>query len=175
MKSHELCRELLRGSNPKELAAEMGLSLSLLYKWAQPPEEGSGAPNPLDRVEQLFRLTGDKRIAEWLCRIAGGYFVENPPGPHSKGASGRGRADHRLELSAASNETVEEFGEMLAQIATAAHDNTISVKEACEIRERWEKLKSTTEEFVRCCEEGKFAEVRGHAAFVSPHQSRGPS
>ena len=152
MKSHELCRELLRGSNPKQLAAAMGLSTSMLYKWAQTPEGGSGALNPLDRVEQLLRLTGDRRLVEWVCQQAGGYFVENPTSaPAEPGA----------QLSAATNETVEQFGEMLAQIGTAAHDSSISVEEAREIRDQWERLKSTTEEFVRCCEEGKFLEMRG--------------
>jgi len=55
MQSHELLKEVLRKTSAKQVASEMGLSLSLIYKWAEPPDDGaaSGANNPLDRVGQL--------------------------------------------------------------------------------------------------------------------------
>jgi hypothetical protein len=56
----------------------------------------------------------------------------------------------------ATNRVVQEFADMLSVIATAALDNSISVSEAETIRSRWEDLKSVTEDFVRCCEQGKF-------------------
>jgi hypothetical protein len=52
-------------------------------------------------------------------------------------------------------------------VATAAGDNLISKDESRQIRDRWEELKSVTEGFVRCCEEGNFArmkEVAGESA-----------
>jgi len=156
MKSHELCRELLQKSNAKELASALGLSPSLIYKWAEPSENGgSGTLNPLDRVEQLLELTKDVRIAEWVCERAGGCFVPDadcePKAPKNKKA---------YSLTSATNETVQDFAEMLATIATAAMDNSIDPKEADEIRAHWQQLKSTTEEFVRWCEEGRFEEIR---------------
>lgn len=73
MESHEILREAFQQTSPKEIAAEMGLSLSLVYKWAQPGEgKGSGVDNPLDRVIQLVRLTQNPRLMEWLCQKAGG-------------------------------------------------------------------------------------------------------
>ena len=43
MKSHELLREVIEKCSPKQMAADLGVSLSLVYKWAEPPEEqGAG-------------------------------------------------------------------------------------------------------------------------------------
>jgi hypothetical protein len=49
-------------------------------------------------------------------------------------------------------------------IAAAATDNTITQREAKDIRGRWEELKSVTEGFVRCCEAGNFGPVQQHLA-----------
>ena len=68
MESHDVIREAFKKSGPKEVASEMGLSLSLVYKWAQPNTElGSGSRNPLDRVNQLRELTQDTQLVQWLC------------------------------------------------------------------------------------------------------------
>lgn len=76
MESHELLKEVLKKTSAKQIAAEMSLSLSLIYKWAEPPVDGtgSGANNPLDRIEQLVRITGDGRIAQWICELAGDFI-----------------------------------------------------------------------------------------------------
>jgi hypothetical protein len=55
MHSHEVMKEVLKKTSAKQIASEMGLSLSLIYKWAEQPadESGSGAGNPLDRVGRI--------------------------------------------------------------------------------------------------------------------------
>ena len=150
MQSHEVLHEVLREGNAKDLAAEMGLSLSLIYKWAEPAEAGSGTSNPLDRIEALVRCSGDLRIVQWLCERAGGFFIKNPksnwPHPHF--------------LIPATNQIVQDFADLLAVIASAAADNSITKQESKAIRARWEELKSVTEGFVRCCEEGNFSPLR---------------
>jgi hypothetical protein len=153
MQSHELLKEVLKKTSAKQIAAEMALSISLIYKWAEiPPEDsGHGANNPLDRIEQLIRITGDKRIAQWVCERTGGFLISNPaagPQPHS--------------LMPATNSIVQEFADMLQVIAMAAADQTITNKEAQAIRARWEELKSVTEGFVRAAEEGRFGELGRH-------------
>ena len=57
MHSHELLREIFQRASPKQVAADLSLSLSMIYKWAEPPDEaaGSGTVNPLDRIEALLR------------------------------------------------------------------------------------------------------------------------
>jgi hypothetical protein len=45
-------------------------------------------------------------------------------------------------------------------IAAAAADNQITEKESEQIRRRWEELKSVTESFVSCCEEGNFRPLK---------------
>jgi len=81
----------------------MGLSLSLIYKWAEPAAEGSGASNPLDRIEQLLRLTGDRRLAQWVSERAGGFFILNPKSN-----------PQAIHLIPATNAIVQEFADMLA-------------------------------------------------------------
>jgi len=153
MQSHELLKELLQKISAKQVSSELGLSLSLIYKWAEPAAEGSGASNPLDRLEQLLKLSGDRRLAQWVCERAGGFFIANPK-----------TNPQAVHLIPATNMIVEEFADMLAVIARAATDNTITKKEANDIRGRWEDLKSVTEGFVRCCEAGNFGPVHQHLA-----------
>jgi len=77
MQSYELLREVFEKTSPKEVSGQLGLSLSMIYKWAEPPEAGagSGANNPLDRMDALLRCTGDLRLVQWLCQCAGGFFI----------------------------------------------------------------------------------------------------
>ncbi len=153
MQSHELLKDVLQKVSAKQISAEMGLSLSLVYKWAEPADVGSGAANPLDRIEQLLKVTGDRRLAQWVCERAGGFFIANP------------RANPQaLHLIPATNTIVQEFADMLAVIAAAATDNAINPREAKDIRGRWEELKSVTEGFVRCCEAGNFGPVQERLA-----------
>ncbi|MSU47079.1 MAG: hypothetical protein EXS42_08165 [Lacunisphaera sp.] len=154
MQSHELLKEVLKKTRAKQIAAEMGLSLSLIYKWAEPPDDGagSGAHNPLDRIEQLLRITGDTRIAQWVCELAGGFFITNP----------KVKPDAQ-QLIPSTNSIVQEFADMLGVIAVAASDSAISQDEAKAIRRRWEDLKSVTEGFVRNSELGNFSAIRDAA------------
>src|SRR5947207_1094697 len=78
MQSHEVLRDFLHRHNIKELSQSVGLSTQRLYKWGEPsPPNGSGSPNPLDRLATLIGATGDKALLDWLCSKAGGYFVDN--------------------------------------------------------------------------------------------------
>ncbi len=152
MQSHEVIRSALeKEAGPKEIASKMGISLSLVYKWAQPNTElGSGSRNPIDRVLELFRLTGDPRIIQWLCEHAGGYFVRNP----------KSHCDEGFQILPATNEIVTQFSDLLSTISRAAADNVITADESEKIREVWEELKCYCEGFVTCCEEGDFSPMR---------------
>ncbi len=154
MQSHELLKEVLKKTSAKQISADMGLSLSLIYKWAEPPEDetGSGAYNPLDRIDQLLKTTNDGRIAQWVCERAGGFFITNPKAK-----------PHAYQLIPATNSIVQEFADMLGVIALAAADNAITQPEARAIRRRWEDLKSVTEGFVRNCEQGNFTAIKEKA------------
>ena len=170
MQSHELLREVIQKTSAKQVSSDLNLSLSMIYKWAEPPtsgygasspdedgpvapkrsEGGSGAVNPLDRIEQLIRSTNDRRLVQWICEHAGGFFILNP----------KTNKPHPEYLIPATNEIVQEFADLLSVIAITAADNQITPKEAKQIRARWEELKSVTEGFVACCEEGNFAALK---------------
>jgi hypothetical protein len=155
MHSYELLREVFDKKAPKQVAADLGLSLSMVYKWAEPPDHaaGSGTSNPLDRIEALLQSTGDHRLVQWICQRASGFFILNPkntPHPHY--------------LIPATNQIVQEFADLLAVIATAAADSQITSAESKQIRARWEELKTVTEGFVACCEQGNFGPLRNEAA-----------
>lgn len=147
MKSHEVLKKAFDQSSPKAIAADLGISLSLVYKWAQDQSDtGSGSRNPLDRVLEIHNHTQDHTILEWLCEQTDGYFVRNPVSHCEQG----------YEVLPATNEIVGQFSGLLARISQAALDNSITSDEAEEIRFSWDKLKSFAEGFVRCCEEGDF-------------------
>ena len=149
MQSHELLREVFEKKSAKEVSADLALSTSMIYKWAQPSSNDGGVENPLDRMEALFQSTGDYRLIQWLCQRAGGFFITNPkhqPHPHF--------------LIPATNQIVQEFADLLQVIAAAAADNQITVAESQQIRARWEELKSVTESFVACCENGNFRPIQ---------------
>ena len=152
MHSHELLREVFEKASPKQVAADLNLSLSMIYKWAEPPDNasGSGTSNPLDRIEALLKSTNDERLVQWICQKGGGFFIHNPKLHNA----------HPDFLIPATNEIIQEFADLLAVVASAAADNHISAEEAKKIRARWEELKVATECFVHCCEEGNFQRLK---------------
>jgi hypothetical protein len=147
MESHEVLKKALRKTSPKAVAAELGVSLSLVYKWAEKPTEFSaGSKNPLDRVQQIIELSGDLGIVEWICRQQGGHFVKDPD------VSGK-KYEHVVP---ATQQIIGHFSELLNEISAAAVDHSVTQEEARDIREMWDKLKSYGEGFVRSCEKGDF-------------------
>lgn len=152
VESHEVLRDALEKVSPKEVASEMGLSLSMVYKWAQPQnEQGSGSINPLDRCAELMRITKDPAIIQWLCSQQGGFFVHNPRMQGSKEVA---------SVMPAMNRIVQQFADVLEAITKAALDNSISQDEARRIRTEWEQLKTFTESFVKACEQGNFDRIK---------------
>ena len=151
MDSHQVLRNSFEHTSPKAIAAELGISLSLVYKWGQDQSDsGSGSRNPLDRLLEIIRLTGDLRIIEWLCQKCDGYFVRNPESSCEKG----------LEVLPATSEIVDQFSKLLQHISESALDHSITPGEAGTIRDSWDRLKCYAEGFVRCCEEGDFETIK---------------
>jgi hypothetical protein len=157
MKSYEVLKTVLKTTSAKQIAAEMGLSLSLIYRWTEAPPQGAGTSasnNPLDRVEQLLAATrsntaphGDTRIVQWVCEKAGGFYIKNS-------ISG----SPNMNLIPAMNSIVQDFADMLYEIAAACADQRVEPSEAKVIRKHWEDLKSVTEGFVQAAEKGVFIE-----------------
>ena len=147
MQSHEVLKQALRKTTPKAVAAELGVSLSLVYKWAEKPMGvGIGNKNPLDRLQQIIELSGDTGIIDWLCLKQGGHFVVDPDvSGHSAG-----------QILPAIQEIIGQFSELLSEISSAADDQSVTKTEAGEIRQCWDKFKSYAEGFVRSCENGHF-------------------
>lgn len=156
MESHEVLQEAFDKISPKEVAQELRVSLSLVYKWAQAPEDdgGGGVTNPLDRVAHLMALTKHPAIIKWLCRASGGYFVRNPSQ----------HVDDGKGLVPLTNEILQQFADLLGAITDAAADHRISAKETKLIRQHWDELKSIAEGFVRACEQGDFEKIRRPAS-----------
>lgn len=150
MKSHEVLKNAFDQSSPKAIASELGVSLSLVYKWAQEQSEsGSGSRNPLDRIVKLYDHTQHDAIIEWLCEQCDGYYVANP----------ESTTEQDYKVLPATHEIVGQFSTMLERISQAAIDNSITPDEAQEIRQSWDKLKSYAEGFVRACEQGDFERI----------------
>jgi transposase-like protein len=150
MKSHQVIKESCKKRGIKSIASEIGVSSSLMYKWSQPYDgSGSGSKNPLDRIVELINAIQDPIVIEWICEQSGGYFVRNP----------ESRQEENYEVMPATNEIVAQFSALLGEISQAAQDNTIEKNESEKIRQVWDALKSFTEGFVHCCEEGDFKRI----------------
>jgi hypothetical protein len=147
MESHEVLQRALRKTTPKAVAAELGVSLSLVYKWAEKPGvDAGGSKNPLDRLLQIIELSGDPGIVDWLCHKQGGHFVSDPE-----------LGGERIEsILPATQQMIRHFSELLDEISEAAQDHSVTKEESKEIRLCWDKLKAHAEAFVRACENGEF-------------------
>jgi len=158
MKSHEVLKAVISTAGAKQVAYDLRVSTSLVYKWcAEPPpefgDEGSGARNPLDRIACLLAATEDRRPLEWLCRQAGGYFVES-------------YAETEPETDAAyikhTQTLLAEFSDLLQVLSDAmANEGRIDEDEATEIRRQWHRLQGRGEALVNACEAGHFDPARG--------------
>lgn len=156
VKSWEVLREASDKVGVKSLAAKLNLSTALVYKWCQesPVDDpgGSGARNPLDRVKEIFDITADPRIINWLAHECGGFFVENPKVNPQK-AEG--------QLLGSTQGVVNDFSEMLSAVSRSVeNDGQISPPEAELIRRKWENLKTAAEEFVTACERGLYRDMK---------------
>lgn len=152
MRSHEVLKSAADGVGVKALAAELRLSPALVYKWCQEwdPDDpdASGARNPLDRVADIVRVTGDRRVVNWLCHEAGGFFVSNPT---------RRPPDVSTELLSNTQRLVKEFSQLLLTVTKSIEDDgEIEPSEADRIRDAWELFKGTVEAFTVACERGVF-------------------
>lgn len=138
MKSNELLREVLQDYGFKRAASELGLSESCLYKWCEPDGgKASGALNPLERSALLYRLTGDRRLIQWPCSQADGYFTPNPP-----------PAPLPDSLLKAENRMQQVVLGFLGAVSAAAAKGHLTPTDAEALLSRWEEAKSVTEGFV---------------------------
>jgi hypothetical protein len=154
MRSHEVLRRAADTIGVKALAAELRLSSALVYKWCQEwdPEDpdASGARNPLDRIADIVRTTGDRDVVNWMCHEAGGFFVPNPTASPP---------DVSRELLVNTQRLVKEFSQLLLTVTRSIEDDgQIEPAEADRIRDAWELFKGTVEEFTVACERGIFRE-----------------
>lgn len=152
--SYEILRRALSGLGIKRVARELRISAALLYKWCQPPRTnaeglgGSGALNPLDRLDQIIGLTRDDELLAWLCQRSDGFFVKNPSPT---------KREQSLELMTEIQRLVKEFSDTLDAISRSClEDKEIDGTEARRIRREWEPLKRVGESFVRSCESGRY-------------------
>jgi hypothetical protein len=152
MRSDEVLKRATERIGVKSLAATLRLSPALIYKWCQESDvndpDASGARNPLDRLADVVRATGDTEVVNWLCHEAGGFFVPNPretPQPSNVG------------LLMKTQQLVREFSHLLNTVTKSiADDNVITPEEADRIRSSWEALKQTAEGFTVAAERGAY-------------------
>lgn len=152
MLSHEILRRAVEPIGVKALAAKLRLSPAMVYKWCQESSkenpDASGARNPLDRLAEIHRATGDTDVINWLCHEGGGFFVSNPAASE---------CDLDTELLRNTQRLVMQFSNLLETVTRSIqNDGQIEPKEADEIRQAWEQLKSTAECFTVACERGAY-------------------
>ncbi len=152
MRSYEVLKRAADEIGVKALAAELRLSPALIYKWCQESDlddpDASGARNPLDRLSDIARATGDVNVVNWLCHEAGGFFVRNPTDRPP---------DVSTELLVNTQRLVKEFSHLLLTVTKSIEDDgEIEPVEADRIRDSWELFKETVEAFTVACERGLY-------------------
>ena len=157
-KSHELLRDVIDEVGVKQVAFDLRVSNSMVYKWCSDPGDkddvtASGARNPLDRVLEICNSTRSRRPVEWLCAQLGGYLVENPDAEPE---------EIDAEYLQNTQSLVAGFSKLLdVMTVSIQRDGRIDEAEAADIRRQWRELQSRGEAFVRACEEGLFDPDRG--------------
>ena len=152
MHSYEVLKRAADRISVKALAAVLRLSPALVYKWCQEynphDPDASGARNPLDRVADIVRETGDREVVNWLCHEAGGFFVANPR---------EIPPNLSTELLVNTQRMVKDFSQLLLTVTKSIEDDgEIEPVEADRIRTAWELFKGTVEAFTVGCERGLF-------------------
>jgi prepilin-type processing-associated H-X9-DG protein len=145
MQSHDAVKVAVEEKGPKDIAAALNVSLSLVYKWC----EGKTA-NPLDRVDELVKATGSTAPLSWLCTRANGTFLPRPPATPADDA----------RLVDDTRRMLKEFSDVLSAMTAAFLDGHVSQDEATLIRREWEELMPIAEGLVRACEARAEADAR---------------
>jgi len=158
--THQVLRQAVERAGPKRVARALDVSLSLVYKWTQPPRTkrnptASGARNPLDKLVTIFGLSNDLELIHFVCRVARGYYTANPGGAPR---------NERNFVSATVN-ALNDFADMLQYAEKSlSSDGRIDEGESRKLRRQWDKLKGRLEQFIVSCEEGHFnANAEPHA------------
>ncbi|MCL4730715.1 MAG: hypothetical protein KJ044_09820, partial [Planctomycetes bacterium] len=150
--THRGLKQAVERAGPKRVARALDVSLSLVYKWTQPPRTkrnptASGARNPLDKLVTIFSLSQDLEIVHFLCRIARGYYPSHPQ--HG------GKPEPNFVSATVS--ALNDFADMLQYAEKSlTNDGAIDENEAGKLRRQWDKLKGRLEQFIVACEEGQF-------------------
>lgn len=147
MESHDVIKQLLQKTPSKQIASELGVSLSLVYKWAEPSDAGSGTSNPLDRTEALIRLSGSYVPLEWLCERAGGVFAQKE----------KYLREEMIESHIALGLLTRQFGLLLMEIGALSESGANSPARTITLRKNWEKTKSCLEQLIEAAEQGRFS------------------
>ena len=149
MESHIVIKDAVQELGIKRVAADLKVSPSLLYKWCEPRQySDSGAANPLDRVADLYRITGDPRLIAWTCQQMDCFPVRNPPAA---------KAELPKSLIKSTQIILREFSDLLEDVSDSIEDDgSVDNQEAKAIREHWERLKHLTESFIVSCEAGHY-------------------
>ena len=150
--THRILKQAVDRAGPKRVARAMDVSLSLVYKWTQPPRTkknpgGSGARNPLDKLITIFHLSEDIELIQFLCRIARGYYTANPQLSSVAGHS----------FVTATVSALNDFADLMHMAEKSlTNDGVIDEGEAKKLRKNWDRLKGRLEHFIVGCEEGAY-------------------
>ena len=125
----------------KQVAAQLKVSTSLVYKWCDPKQISgeSSINNPLERVVDLYELTQDDQMVQWICEQTNGFLTKNPSVDPDLT---RSDLEHTQEI-------VREFSELLTVISSSiSNGSSLSSKQLITIRSEWEDLKQAGESFI---------------------------
>ncbi len=152
MDTRKVLKEALKGCDRKAVAEILEIhigSLNNMVAGELPYLPKGNTQNFLDRVYNFiditYETTGKMTVLEALAEEFGFMLIKNP-------------MVHATDLPAFSkiSEILKDFSSTVEEISKSTQDGIIENYEAVKIRERWEIMKRTTEEFVLSCETGSY-------------------
>jgi hypothetical protein len=121
--AHQVLRQSLEPVGLKLAAHQLRLSGGLVERWCKP----EACPvDPLNRVLEIVRMTGNLETVDWLCLKNGGFFA-----PH---------AEEGESVAAGARRLAFEFSRLLSCLASSNCSE--------EHRRAWQHFKSVGEGFV---------------------------
>ncbi len=152
MNTRKVLKDALKDCDRKAVADAVGMSVGSLNNQVageHPYTPKGKTQNLLERmynlIDQTYTENGRMVIMEALAEEFGFMLIRNPSIMTDKSPA-------MTQVAA----MLKKFGAVVDEVGAALADGRIEKHEAERIRAEWEILKRTGEEFVTCCEAGKF-------------------
>lgn len=138
MMNEDILNEATKGVNKKELASELGLSKSYLYRQLSGKER-----NILEQTKIWIDNDKGDLILQHLCSRNGGFFFKE-------------QEHEAIQDLSIIPKVLDTFSDFFKTFSRSVADGEVDVNEAADCRREVNKLKGILEGFAQAAENGKY-------------------